>query len=227
MIKSIIRALKSQVGRKVLSSVTGLFFLGFVLLHLAANLLILPGPHAFNTFNNGFDSLGWFRYALEIVLAIGIVLHMYIGTSVWLRRQKKRPTGYKKYRSKGGPSHMNWLSRGMFYTGIIIFAFLCWHVLQLRFGNTGMVLIHGHQVEDLKALVVSTFLKPWNTAAYAFVMVALGFHLFHGLWSSFKSLSMKEGGFSTFMYGFGIFFAAVIAIGFFFIPLFIYFNGGA
>jgi succinate dehydrogenase / fumarate reductase cytochrome b subunit len=58
-------------------------------------------------------------------------------------------------------------------------------------------------------------------------MVALGFHLFHGIWSSFKSLSMKEDGFSKFMYGFGIFFGAVLSIGFIVIPLYIYFNGGA
>jgi succinate dehydrogenase / fumarate reductase cytochrome b subunit len=58
-------------------------------------------------------------------------------------------------------------------------------------------------------------------------MIVLGFHLFHGLWSSFKSLSMKEGAFSKFMFAFGIFFASVLVIGFLFIPLFIYFNGGA
>jgi succinate dehydrogenase / fumarate reductase cytochrome b subunit len=197
------------------------------MLHLAANLLILPGHNGLNIFYNGFESLGWFLHALEIILAIGIVLHIYIGTSVWLRRQKHRPKGYKKYRSKGGSSRMNWLSRGMFYTGLIIFAFLCWHVMKFRFTPLGTTAVHGHQMLDMQALVISVFHKPWNTAAYVFVMVALGFHLFHGLWSSFKSLSMKEEGFSKFMYGFGIFFAAVIAIGFIFIPLFIFFNGGA
>jgi succinate dehydrogenase / fumarate reductase cytochrome b subunit len=225
--KSILKALKSQVGRKVLSSVTGLFFLGFIVLHLAANLLILPSSQGLNIFYNGFESLGWFLHALEIILAIGIVLHIYVGTSVWLRRQKHRPDGYHKYKTKGNNSHNNWLSRGMFYTGLIIFAFLCWHVLKFRFTPLDTTVVHGHTLLDMQALVVSVFSKPWNAAAYAFVMVALGFHLFHGIWSSFKSLSMKEDGFSKFMYGFGIFFAAVLSIGFFVIPLFIYFNGGA
>jgi succinate dehydrogenase / fumarate reductase cytochrome b subunit len=157
MIQSIIRTLKSQIGRKVLSSLTGLFFLGFIIFHLAANLLILPTPHGLNIFYNGFESLGWFVKALEIVLAIGIVLHIYIGTSVWLRRQKHRPTGYHKYHSKGNKSHNNWLSRGMFYTGLIIFAFLCWHVMKFRFTPLSTTVVHGQPLMDMQALVVSVF----------------------------------------------------------------------
>lgn len=228
MLKSFIKALKSQVGRKVLSSVTGLGLILYITLHLAGNLLILQGPQVFNLYANGLHELGWFLHALEVVLAICFALHAYVGISVWMRRQKHRPEGYDKYQSKEGNSHNNWLSRGMLYSGLIILAFLIWHILQFRQGyfHTNIVMIDGQRVHDLRALVVSTFQQPWFAGTYAFVMVVLGFHLFHGFWSAFKSLSMKEGGFSSFIYGLGIFFAAVIAIGFLFIPLFIYFTSG-
>ncbi|HYW36339.1 MAG TPA: succinate dehydrogenase cytochrome b subunit [Balneolaceae bacterium] len=223
---SFLKALKSQVGRKVLSSLTGFGLIIYIMLHLAGNLTIFGGPHAFNLYAHGLHNLGWFLHALEIILAIFIVLHAYIGISVWLKRQKSRPKGYKKYQSKGKGSHQNWASKTMMYTGLIILAFIVWHLLQFRFGHPGTTMAHGKQVEDLKALVIAAFHKPWIAFAYVFAMIALGFHLSHGLWSAFTSLSMKRRKLSKFIYGFGFFFAVIIAAGFIIIPMYIFFAGG-
>jgi len=224
---SFLKALKSQIGRKVLSSVTGFGLILYIILHLAGNLTIFGASHAFNLYAHGLHNLGWFLNALEVILAIFILLHAYIGISVWWKRKKARPKDYNKYQSKGGPSHQNWASRSMIYTGLIILAFIVWHVINFRFGHPDMTVVHGQHMRDLKSMVIAAFHKPWITFTYIFVMLTLGLHLSHGLCSAFTSLSMKRNKFSTFIYGFGIFFAVIMAVGFLIIPLYIFVTGTA
>jgi succinate dehydrogenase / fumarate reductase cytochrome b subunit len=79
---------------------------------------------------------------------------------------------------------------------------------------------------DLKSLVIDKFTSPLYAFGYTFVMLLLGFHLKHGFWSAFTSLTMKHKKYSTVIYTVGIVFAVLMAIGFIFIPLYIYFTGG-
>lgn len=224
---SFLDALKSQVGRKILTAVTGIGLIIFIIFHLVGNLALFGGIHTFNEYTFTLEGLGWFLYILEALLAIAFLLHAYIGISIWWNRRKARPKGYKKYQSKGGPSHMTWASRSMIFTGVVLFVFLVIHLDTFKFADTEMITLPGgDEARDLKALVIDTFQDPLYAYGYTAVMILLGFHLGHGFWSAFTSLTMKHNKYSTIIYITGIIFAILMAIGFLFIPLYIYFTGG-
>lgn len=224
---SLIKALESQVGRKILTGVTGVGLILFIIGHLLGNLTIFGDTHAFNQYTYVLENMGWILYVIEAILVIGFLLHAYLGISIWLKRRRARPEGYKEYKSKGGPSHMSWASKSMIFTGIVLLVFLVIHIDTFKFGATETITLpSGAEARDLKALVIEKFQSPLYAFGYTFVMILLGFHLKHGLWSAFTSLTMKQNKFSGIIYSFGIVFAVLMAVGFIFIPLYIYFTGG-
>lgn len=228
---SFLSALKSQVGRKILTGVTGIGLVLFMIVHLLGNLKIFGAAHAFNSYTYALESLGWILYILEIGLLICFLLHAYIGISIWLKRKKSRPQGYAKYTGKqpsGGhkQKHNDWASRSMVVSGVIILAFVVWHLLTFKYAYTESIMIDGHQMRNLKLLVIETFKNPWYAFSYTFVMILLGIHLKHGFWSAFTSLTMKREKHSAVIYSIGVIIGILLAIGFLFIPLYIYFTGG-
>lgn len=226
---SLLKALQSQVGRKILTGVTGVGLILFIIGHLIGNLTIFGGEEAFNSYTYQLENLGVILYIIEFILVVGFLLHAYLGISIWLKRRRSRPEDYEKYQSKGGPSHNTWASRSMIFTGIVLLVFLVIHIDTFKFGETEMVALEGMGVEnarDLKALVIEKFTDPLYAFGYTFVMLLLGFHLKHGFWSAFTSLTMKHTRFSRIINAIGIIFAILLAIGFIFIPLYIYFTGG-
>lgn len=220
------KALQSQVGRKILSGITGIGLIVFVIVHLAGNLTLFGPAETFNTYTYSLESLGWILYVLEAGLALAFILHAGVGISIWLKRRRAKPIKYDNFQSKGGPSHINWSSRSAIFTGIVLLVFLVIHLENFKFGDTQTITIDGQQMRDLKTLVIDTFQSPWYAFGYTFVMIALGFHMADGFWSALTSLSMKRTRFSNLFYVFSIIFAVLMAIGFLFIPLYIYFTGG-
>lgn len=223
---SLLQALQSQVGRKILSGVTGVGLMVFIIGHLAGNLTLFGNAEAFNEYTLGLESLGWLLYLVEAVLAIGFLLHAFVGISIWLKRRRARPEGYKVYQSRGGPSHNSWASRSMIFTGVVLLVFLVFHLDSFKFAETGTVMLDGEQARNLKALVIEKFQTPLYAFGYTFVMILLGLHLKHGFWSALTSLTIKRNRFSGVIHIIGILFAFLMAVGFIFIPLYIYFTGG-
>jgi len=224
---SFLDALKSQVGRKILTGITGIGLIIFIIFHLLGNLTLFGDAQAFNEYTYALESLGWILYVLEAGLAIAFLLHAYVGISIWWNRRKARPEGYEKYQSKGGPSHQTWAAKSMIFTGIVLLVFLVIHIDTFKFGATEMVTLpSGEEARDLKDLVIATFQQPIYAFGYTAVMILLGFHLGHGFWSAFTSLTMKHNQYSALIYTVGIIFAILMAVGFLFIPLYIYFTGG-
>lgn len=223
---SFLKALESQVGRKLLTGITGIGLIIFIIGHLAANLSIFGADQAFNRYTLALENMGVFLYILEFILAVGFLLHAWVGISIWWRRRKARPEGYRKYETRGDPSKQTWAARSMIFTGIVLLVFLVIHLDTFKFGATETIMIDGEPARDLKALVVEKFQSPLYAFGYTGVMILLGFHLGHGFWSAFTSLTMRRGKMSRTLYAVGILFALLMAVGFLFIPLYIYFTGG-
>ena len=228
---SINKALQSQIGRKLLTGITGVALMLFIIVHLAGNLSLFGAEGAFNANTHKLESMGLLLYIAEIGLIILFALHAYIGISIYWRKRKARPEGYKTYKSIGGPSKQTLSSKTMAWSGIVLLVFVVLHVIHFKFGpgleeGYTATLESGETVRDLKALVIEEFQKPLITFLYVAVMLFLGFHLRHGFWSAFTSLTMRHTNFSNVMYTIGVLFAIVMAVGFIFIPLYIYFTGG-
>jgi succinate dehydrogenase / fumarate reductase, cytochrome b subunit len=225
---SLIEAAQSQVGRKILTGLTGVLLLFFILFHLAGNLTIFGDAEAMNRYSMVLHNLGWPLWIARIGLVVIFGLHAYIGISIWFKKRKARPENYSVYSSKGGPSKQSLSSRSMAFTGIILLIFLVFHINTFALGDTETVtLSDGQQASDLKTLVIDTFQNPLYAFGYTFVMILLGAHLGHGIWSAFTSLTMKSKKWSKAIYSIGVVLAVILAVGFIFIPLYIYFTSGS
>ena len=223
----LLEALQSQVGRKILTGVTGVALTLFVIVHLIGNLTLFGSPEAFNAYAYFLESQGILLIIAEIGLIAVVGVHAWIGISIWWNRRRARPVKYAVYSSKGGPSRQTLSSRTMAFTGVVLLLFIVIHVRTFKFGDAAMVeLAGGELARDLKTLVIDTFMDPFWAFGYTFVMILLGVHLGHGLWSSLTSLTMRSRGMSAMVYSAGTVTAFLLAVGFLSIPLYIFFTGG-
>jgi len=224
--------LQTTIGRKILTGITGIFLTLFLVVHLAGNLSLLAGDggDSFNLYAKFLHDLGPLLYFAEIILIILFLTHAYIGISIYLRKRKARPEGYKYYNSQGGPSKQNLASKTMIYTGSILLVFLVLHILHFKYQafspETYFTTVGGSEMLDLSRHVEEAFLNPFIVLAYTFVMLMIGFHLKHGVWSSFISLGAGNPRKTALLYTFGTIVAILLSVGFLIIPIYIYFNGG-
>lgn len=223
---SIIKAFQSQVGRKILTGLTGLLLVFFIIFHLAGNLAVFGEPNAMNAYSQFLHSLGPLLWVARIGLLALFVIHAWIGISIWLKKRKARPQGYEVYSSKGGPSKQSLSSRSMAFTGVVLLVFVVIHINTFALGDMGEVMIDGQMTHDIKTLVLDTFQNPVYAFGYTVVMILLGVHLGHGIWSAFTSLTVRSKKASAIIYTVGAVAAFLLAVGFLFIPLYIYFGGG-
>lgn len=221
------KALESSIGKKFLMSISGIALVGFIITHLIGNLpLYLPADKAgpmLNEYSAFLASFGWLLAAAEIGLAAAFIIHMAYGIRTTLINRKARKNNYAKgVVTKGGPSHLTTLSRNMIFSGVVIGVFLIVHLWQFRIPKGSMetiTLANGTSGVDLYAVVAQTFSQPINVIFYTLVMLVLGAHLSHGLWSALQSLGAMKPAWSKAIYTLGILIAVVLAAGFLFIPI--------
>ena len=226
--KKLLAAFRSSIGRKLLTGVTGLALVGFLLEHLYSNLLYFSSdPNAYNENAHFLISLD-LVYVLEVGLLTFFVVHIIVGISIYLRKRKARPDGYAKYRSAGKPSRQSLSSRTMIFTGLVLLVFLVIHIISFKYGpgiEEGFVVtIDGEPVRDLKRLLEEKFQHPAYAFGYPFVMILLGFHLRHGIWSALQSLGAMSPRLTPVVYTLGGVLAVLIAVGFLVLPLWIFFS---
>jgi succinate dehydrogenase / fumarate reductase, cytochrome b subunit len=198
----------------------------FIFFHLGGNLAIFGEVDAMNRYSMMLHDLGPLLWFARIGLVVVFAIHAWIGISIWINKRKARPQKYQVYSSKGGPSKQSLSSRSMAFTGVVLLIFVFFHLNTFAFGDMETILVDGRETHDVKTLVLDTFQNPLYAFGYAFVMLLLGTHLGHGIWSAFTSLGLTSKKASAAMYTVGGIFAVILAIGFIFIPLYIYFTGG-
>lgn len=224
--------LKNPVVRKLITGITGLGLTLFVLIHMVGNLTFFSSdPDAYNRYSHTLASFGPLLYAVEIGLVVFFLYHAWLGFSIWLAKRAARPVDYETYKSAGGPSRQTFSSRSMILTGLILFAFSIIHVASFKYGpgiDQGYtVMVDGVMMRDLKTLLIERFSSPIYAFAYTGVMVLLAFHLRHGVWSALQSLGAVSPRLTPIVYTIGTLLGIGIAVGFFVLPLYIYFGGGA
>lgn len=202
------RALTSSIGRKVQVALTGLLLCGFLVAHLAGNLLIYAGMDDFNHYAEALEGNPLLP-AAEAGLAVLFLLH--IATTLWLKIENKaaRPVPYVQYHSAGGRSPG---SATMIFSGLVLLVFLVVHIKTFR-------LVPEAERENLYQFVLDAFSSKGYSLFYVAAMFGLGLHLSHGFQSGFQTLGLNHPKYSPWIKGAGWAFAAVVAAGFASIPL--------
>lgn len=217
---NVLRALSTTVGSKFLVALTGLLLVGFLIGHLAGNLLILLGGDKFNAYGHALITNPLVVPA-ELALIALLLVHMGKAIAHVLRGRSARPEAYAKKAWAGGPSRKSWASTTMALSGIFLLAFLIVHIATFKFGPYYASAEAG--VRDLQRLVVEIFKNPLYAAGYVVAMGIVGMHLRHGVSSAFQSLGlMTNGVWAARLLNLGLFLAVIIAGGFALIPVWVY-----
>ena len=175
----------SMVGKKVVMGVTGLIGIGFVILHSLGNLLVFRGPAAINSYSHFLKSTGELLWTLRIVLIVAVILHVIAAVQLTVQNRAARPIGYTRRESQVATI----ASRTMRWGGAFLLVFIVLHILHFTTGTirpAGVV-----TSQDVYANVVASFRIWWVALFYVLAMVALGLHLFHGAWSSLRSIGVS------------------------------------
>jgi succinate dehydrogenase / fumarate reductase, cytochrome b subunit len=175
----------SMVGKKVVMGVTGLIGIGFVVLHSLGNLLVFRGPAAINAYSHFLKSTGELLWTLRIVLIVAVALHVIAAVQLTRQSRAARPIAY----TKREPQVATVASRTMRWGGAFLLVFIVLHILHF---TTGTIRPAGvFSGEDVYANVVTSFRIWWVALFYVLAMLALGLHLFHGAWSSVRSIGVS------------------------------------
>ena len=172
----------SMVGKKVVMGVTGLIWIGFVVLHSLGNLLVFRGPEAINSYSRFLKNTGELLWALRAVLVVAVVLHVIAAAQLTRQSRAARPVGYVKRESQVATIS----SRTMRWGGALLLVFIVVHILHFTTGTIRPAGVFSR--EDVYANVVYSFRIWWVALFYVVAMIALGLHLSHGAWSSVRSI---------------------------------------
>jgi succinate dehydrogenase / fumarate reductase cytochrome b subunit len=175
----------SMVGKKFVMGVTGIIGIGFVILHSLGNLLVFRGPAAINSYSHFLKSTGELLWTLRIVLIVAVILHVIAAVQLTRQSRAARPIGYTRHEAQVATI----ASRTMRWGGALLLVFIVLHILHF---TTGTIKPAGvFAPGDVYANVVTSFRIWWVTLFYVLSMVALGLHLFHGAWSSVRSVGVS------------------------------------
>jgi succinate dehydrogenase / fumarate reductase cytochrome b subunit len=175
----------SMVGKKVVMGVTGLIGIGFVIIHSLGNLLVFRGSAAINSYSRFLKSSGELLWGLRTVLLLAVVLHVIAAVQLTRQSRAARPIGYTKRETQVATVS----SRTMRWGGVLLLVFIVVHILHFTTGNIRPAGVFS--TDDVYANVVTSFRIWWVALFYVVAMIALGLHLFHGAWSSVRSIGVS------------------------------------
>jgi succinate dehydrogenase / fumarate reductase cytochrome b subunit len=224
----LLRRVRSSLGSKYVMAVTGLGLIGFVIAHMLGNLQIFLGKQALNDYAHHLEEMPTLLWIARAGLLIIFIVHIVFGIGLWLSNRRARPSRYV-YEDTVQAS---WASRHMLLTGLVILAFVIYHLLHFTFGVTDprdyKYALDRYAVPmdpalhpelDVAAMVVRGFEKPLVTIAYVVAMIFLGLHLWHGAGSWLQSLGLKNKRTMRLLDGLGAAVAVLIVVGNCAIPL--------
>lgn len=211
---------KSTVGRKYLMGITGLVWLGFVMGHMAGNMLIFLGPEAFNSYGHAIVSNKILLYGTEAALLVALIVHVIVAIVLTRQNRAARDTRYAV--AANGDKKTTWASRYMAVQGSMILAFIIFHLITFKYGTYYETNVNGVPMRDLHRLTLEVFQAPGYVAWYAVCLVLLMFHLSHGAASVFQSFGVLERKMQNGIKTAAWVYALVVAGGFISQPLYVF-----
>jgi len=177
---------QATIGKKAVMAATGVILVGFVVGHMLGNLQIYLGPDAINEYSAFLHKTAGLLWGTRVLLLASVVLHIGCAWSLTRRNIAARPQAYKQRKDLA----TNYAARTMRWSGPILLLFIVYHLLHLTIGVTPGE--YQHSSTDVYSNVVSGFQVIPVSAFYILAMLALGLHLFHGIWSMFQSLGIEH-----------------------------------
>lgn len=217
--------LTASIGRKFVMSISGIFLMAFIAVHLGLNILLIFDDSG-ALFNEGahFMATNPLIKIMEPVLGLGFIIHIIWAFFLEFQNWKARPVKYAKKNMSGASS---WASRNMLVLGALVLVFLVIHIINffwvIKFNphEMSVVTVGGQEMEDTYSLVANLFK---GSVAYCIFYILggilLGLHLSHGFWSSFQTVGLNNKFWLKRWHVIGQIYAFIVAVGFAAIPLY-------
>jgi succinate dehydrogenase / fumarate reductase cytochrome b subunit len=178
----------THVGKKYAMAVSGMVLMAFVLLHMVGNLKLYLGAGPMDAYARWLRDVGepalpreTLLRAIEVVLVAAVAVHIHSAYALTMVNRRARPEAYRSPRDYVAAS---FASRTMRWTGIIVAAFVVFHLLDLTWGTANPDFRSGDAYHN----VVVSFQRVPVAIAYVVANLALATHLYHGGWSLFQSM---------------------------------------
>ena len=177
---------ESTIGKKAVMAVTGLILFGFVVGHMIGNLQVYLGSEALNHYAVFLREFlhGGGIWVVRAVLLLATALHIWAATSLTLGSWRARPVRYRVQRYR----ESDYAARTMRWSGPILALFVIYHLLHLTVGSVHPNFLEG----DVYRNVIAGFRVVPVSAFYIVAMLALGLHMYHGVWSMLQTLGLSH-----------------------------------
>lgn len=211
----VLKALSSSVGKKFVMGITGLLLCGFLVAHLAGNLLLFAGPAAYNNYAHTLHGQAALLLVAEVILYFLFIAHIYLAFRTSAENRAARGQGYAVRKSKldVAPHTTSWPlhpEAWMFISGAIVLFFLIVHLGQFAWE----IWLPGPKGEEPFTKAIRILNDNATAVIYLVGVVILGIHLWHGFASAFQSLGITHPRYEGLIKWTGVVFATVIGLGF-------------
>jgi succinate dehydrogenase / fumarate reductase cytochrome b subunit len=175
---------RSTIGKKIVMAVTGVLLVGFIIGHAMGNLIVFRGPDAFNAYAAFLKGNAGVLWTVRAGLLVAVVLHIIAAYQLTRLQQRARPVGYQHRE----PQVSTLAARTIRWGGALLLVFVIYHLLHLTTGTVHPAFSH----VDAYGNVMTGFGVWWVALIYIVATFALGLHLYHGVWSSIRTLGLAR-----------------------------------
>jgi succinate dehydrogenase / fumarate reductase cytochrome b subunit len=207
----ITRFYDSTIGKKAIMAVSGLILFGFLIAHMLGNLQFFLGRAVMNHYAETLHGNPALLWTVRIVLLVSVILHIWSSIQLTLIKKQARPVGY----IKRGNVQASVASRTMIWSGVVILAFVVFHLLHLTTGTVHPQFVpldaYDNLIYGLRVVPVALF--------YIVSMILVGMHLSHGIWSMFQSIGFSHPKYTPLIKKFAAVFSWLLIAGFISIPI--------
>ena len=202
----------SSVGKKAVMAVTGIIGVLFVVGHMVGNLQVFQGAERLNAYGHLLHGpLNELVWGARVALLLALVLHVVAASQLTIRNRAARPVEY----TRRTPQVSTFASRTLRWGGVLLLAFIVYHLLDLTIGKVNPAFQEG----DVYANLLGSLQRPLIAGFYIVAMGALALHLYHGAWSSLRTLGVAQASASPLKRRAALAVAIIIAAGFAVVPL--------
>ena len=209
----------SSITKKLIMSISGLFLIVFLLLHMTINFFSVidsfTGKYgaADGLFQVGCDFMALPVVTIMVpVLAAGFLVHIVYAFILTINNLKARG-GYNRYEVASKAKAESWAAKNMFVLGIVVLGLLVFH-LNHFWAKMQLAEWMGEHAATPYDLLNATFQHWWMVLIYIVWFCALGLHLSHGFWSAFQSIGFSNKKWEKRLTWIGYIFVAIIVLGF-------------
>ena len=197
----------SSIGRKLVMSISGLGLVFFLLFHGCMNLALVFSEEAYDWI---CSVLGANWYALVATIGLGALVFIHFAYAIYLTIQNRMARGKDRYAVTAKREGVEWESENMLVLGVVVIGFLVLHLANFWFKMQFTEIMHMCGAEDFAVATFGTVYAPTDGAGmvkalfttpiwgqvycvlYLVWLVALWFHLRHGVWSALHTMGFNN-----------------------------------